>query len=133
VSRYISADGEKRVDLGPVPKGERKRLTQAARTGGEKKPDAEAAARKKLHALFREAGITSRADRIRFCAVVVGRTLGSSRDLSSLEVGLVLTALTSGILEDKSETPKHTDVTGLVPPVGSVGADGQPVARRGSD
>lgn len=32
MSRYISPTGEKRVDLGPVSKGERKRLRKAVRT-----------------------------------------------------------------------------------------------------
>lgn len=50
---------------------------------------------RKLHATFNERGIVERDDRLAFAAGVVGREVGSSKDLSRDEAGRVIDALES--------------------------------------
>jgi hypothetical protein len=48
---------------------------------------------KKLHALFREAGVSSRDTRMRVSGLVVGRELASSNDLTQTEAGILIDQL----------------------------------------
>lgn len=49
--------------------------------------------RKKMHALFRDAKITAREDRIALTSAIIGRTIDSSSDLTKREAGVLIDRL----------------------------------------
>jgi hypothetical protein len=58
---------------------------------------------KHMHALWREAGMTDRDDRLRFTAEIIGRPVASSKELTGRDADAVITRLKSWI--DKQDTP----------------------------
>ena len=74
-----------------------------------------------MHALWREANVTDRADRLALTAAVVGRTVGSSNDLTEaeaealisymrqLKAGGTLAAKAAGFLDRGQDGGLHAD------------------------
>lgn len=61
------------------------------------KPDPVAGARRRMHALFKEAGINDRADRLIYTNTLIGREISTSTEMTASEVDTVCASLTAAV------------------------------------
>jgi hypothetical protein len=91
-------------DGGTAPKPTPRRNTRSSTKDTAPKLISEPQLRK-LMALMNEAGIVEREQRLGYCVEVVGRPLGSSKDLTQQEAGLVIETLETAANEPREEDP----------------------------
>lgn len=82
-----------RTEPGPAASGEQGRAYDPAAT------------RRRAFALFREARLHTREDRLRFCSSLLGRELETSADVQAAEWAVIRTALEQAIAEPHDELP----------------------------